>query len=66
VKAILPLIFATGVTAFEGVDGEPAPALFTARTVKVYAVPFDRPGMVADVCGAGTVVDAPPGDAVTV
>ena len=35
VKAILPSNFAAGVTAFDGADNAPAPALFTARTVNV-------------------------------
>ena len=34
-KAILPLNLDLGVTAFDGVEGAPAPALFTARTVNV-------------------------------
>src|SRR3954465_955087 len=66
VKAIRPLNFAVGVAVLEGAEPGPVPALFVASTLNVYPVPLVRPGTVAAVCDAGTVTEAPPGDAVTV
>ena len=39
---------AAGVTAFDGADNSDQPAPVSALTVKVYAVPFDRPATVHD------------------
>jgi hypothetical protein len=57
---------AVGVTELEAAEGFPVPTLLVAVTVNEYAVPFVRPVRVAVVVGAVTVVDAPPGLAVTV
>ena len=46
VMVIEALGAAVGVTAFDGADGTDQPAPFSACTVKVYAVPFDRPATV--------------------
>jgi hypothetical protein len=53
-----------GVTALEGADAGPVPALFDAVTVNVYAVPFDRP--LTTIGLDGPLAVAPPGLAVTV
>ena len=55
----------TGVTAADGDDAGPVPALFVAVTVNVYPVPFVNPDTTQLV--APVVVHVcPPGDAVTV
>ncbi len=53
-----------GVTWFDGEDAGPVPAEFVAVTVKVYAVPFARPGTV--IGDPVPVAVNPPGDDVTV
>src|SRR5450631_2248474 len=53
------------VTAGDGADAAPVPAMFVAVTVKVYAVPWDRPVTVT-VEAPVVVAVRPPGDAVTV
>jgi hypothetical protein len=65
VNATFPLDFDAGVTAFDGAEAGPVPALFAALTVKVYEVPLLRLSTVAEVSDAGTVTETPPGDAVT-
>src|SRR5689334_12168831 len=42
---------AVGVTAFDAAEVGPVPTALVADTVKVYAVPFVRPEMVAVVAG---------------
>jgi hypothetical protein len=53
-----------GVTAADGVDSGPSPALFVACTVTVYAVPFVKPLTEHGLAGQATV--APPGATVSV
>lgn len=55
---------AFGVTALEGSDAALEPLAFLAVTVKVYAVPFDRPVTVNGL--AAPVVVKPSGVDVTV
>jgi hypothetical protein len=47
------------VTAFDGADAGPRPALFVALTVNVYDVPLVRPVIVADSVVPPTVTVAP-------
>jgi hypothetical protein len=54
-----------GVTAFEIGEGADGPASFTAVTVNVYSVPFDRPGTTTLVASGLAEAVLPPGDAVT-
>ena len=56
---------ATGVTAFDGSDAADQPAPVSAFTVKVYAVPFDKPATSQASAGTGTRQVRPPGDDVT-
>jgi len=50
-----------GVTAVEGTDAAPGPALLVARTVNVYGVPFVRPLTVHESGPAVQVHVLPPG-----
>jgi len=60
-------VVATGVAAVEAVEGSELPVVLVATTVKVYAVPFVRPGTVALRAAPSVVVNViPPGDDVTV
>ena len=60
-------VVATGVAAVEAVEGSELPVVLVATTVKVYAVPFVRPGIVALRAVPSVVVNViPPGDDVTV
>ena len=45
-----------GVTVADGADAGPDPMAFVAVTVKVYAVPFARPVIAADVTGGLPVI----------
>ena len=54
-----------GVTAVLALDATPVPMAFVARTVNVYAVPFDNPLIAAVVTFPAVVELAPPGLAVT-
>jgi hypothetical protein len=55
----------SGVTAADGADAAPLPALFDATTVNVYAVPFVRP-VTLQVSAPVVVHVLPPGEEVTV
>ena len=48
-----------GVIGLEAVEGREAPFALLAFTVKVYAVPFDKPETIQEVVGAFTVHVAP-------
>ena len=55
-----------GVIELEAVDARESPLALLALTVKVYAIPFDKPEMLQDVAGAFTVHVRLPGLDVTV
>jgi hypothetical protein len=58
-----------GVTLFDAAEGRLSPMPLVAKTVKVYAVPFVRPGTLPEIkvpagtAGAGIVTGAPLGSA---
>ncbi len=56
---------ATGVTVLDGSEEADQPAPVSALTVKVYAVPFDRPETSHDIDGAVTRQVRPPGEEAT-
>lgn len=51
----------SGVTEFELLENTPVPIVFTAATLKTYAVPFERPVTVVEV-----VVEVPSANVVHV
>ena len=55
-----------GVTLFEAAEAAPVPTALVAVTVKVYAVPLERPVTVMDVQGAVQLPVMPLGDEVAV
>ena len=55
-----------GVIELEGSEGDESPLVLLALTVKVYAVPFDKPEILHEVVGAFTVQVKLPGFDVTV
>src|SRR6478735_2440904 len=57
---------AAGVTAADCRDGSEVPFALVAATVKVYGLPFVRPGIEVVVTVPVTVFTAPPGDVVMV
>lgn len=59
-----PLELDRGVTASDGVDAFPVPALLVAVTVNVYAVPLERE-VTTQVRAPVVAQVRPPGDAVT-
>ena len=50
----------TGVTAFDGSDGGPVPAIFVATAVNVYDTPFVRPVTVCVVVVVPALLSTPP------
>jgi hypothetical protein len=55
-----------GVIELEAVEARESPLALVAFTVKVYAVPFDKPETIQEVVGALTVQVKSPGLEVTV
>jgi hypothetical protein len=49
----------SGVTVFDGADAGELPMAFTARTVKLYALPSRRPAYVIEVVVPPTVTCVP-------